>query len=299
MSAVSLAEHSHQHNGKKSLGIALGITTFFFLVELVGGIVTNSLALLADAWHMLNDASALVFAIAAAWIAGRPANVKKTFGYYRTEILAAFLNGIFLWAVVIFIFYEAIQRLQSPAAVKTFEMLIIAFFGLLVNGLSAFVLSKSEKESLNVKGAFLHVLADAAGSVGVISAGLIMYFTGWYQVDPIISVMIGLLIFYSSFKLLRESVNVLLEGVPPGIDANAVEKKIREQEGVKGVHDLHVWCITPTKICALSCHIVVKKGTNRKKLTSDLIAILKREFGIDHTTIQLEDEGYPKAVSEH
>lgn len=296
---LPLAEHHHQPNSKRYLGIALGITASFFIIELFGGIVTNSLALSADAWHMLNDASALIFAIAAAWIAGKPADAKKTFGYYRTEILAAFLNGIFLWAVVIFIFYEAIQRFQSPAAVETFEMLIIAFFGLLANGLSAFILSKFEKESLNVKGAFLHVLADAAGSMGVISAGLIMYFTRWYQADPIISMLIGLLIFYSSAKLVRDSVNVLLEGVPPGIDVKAVEQRIREQEGVKGVHDLHVWCITPTKICALSCHIVVKKGTNRKKLTANLIAMLRQEFGIDHTTIQLEDEGYPKAISEH
>jgi cobalt-zinc-cadmium efflux system protein len=277
----------------------LGITAFFFFVELVGGIVTNSLALLADAWHMLNDASTLVFAVAAAWIAERPANSKKTFGYYRTEILAAFLNGIFLWIVVIFIFYEAIQRLQNPATVETSEMLIIAFFGLLANGLSAFVLSKSEGESLNVKGAFLHVLADAAGSMGVISAGLIMYFTGWYYADPIISMMVSLLIFYSSFKLLQDSINVLLGGVPPGIDVNEVERKIMEQEGVKEVHDLHVWCMTPTKICALSCHIVVKEGTNKRKLISNLMSMLKQEFGIDHTTIQLEDEGYPKALSEH
>lgn len=295
----SLAEHHHQPDSKRYLGIALGITISFFIIELVGGILTNSLALSADAWHMLNDASALIFAIAAAWIAGKPADAKKTFGYYRTEILAAFLNGIFLWAVVLFIFYEAMQRFQNPVAVQTFEMLLIAFFGLLANGLSAFILSKSERESLNVKGAFLHVSADAAGSIGVISAGVIMYFTGWYQVDPIISIVIGLLIFYSSAKLVKDSVNVLLEGVPPGIDVNAVEKAITAQEGVKGVHDLHVWCITPTKICALSCHIVVKRGTNRKRLTANLIALLKQEFGIDHVTIQLEDEGYPKAVSEH
>ncbi|MEM3627682.1 MAG: cation diffusion facilitator family transporter [Candidatus Bathyarchaeia archaeon] len=289
----------HQHKGRIYLGIALGITAVFFIIELIGGIMTNSLALLADAWHMLNDASALVFAFVAAWIAERPIDAKKTFGYYRAEILAAFLNGIFLWIVVAFIFYEAIQRIQNPAAVEIFEMLIIAFLGLLANGMSAFVLSKSKKESLNVKGAFLHVAADAAGSVGVISAGVIMYFTGWYQVDPLISMLVGILIFHSSFKLVRESVNVLLEGVPPGIDVNAVERRILEQRGVKDVHDLHVWCITPTKICALSCHVVVERGMNRKRLTSDLISMLKEEFGIDHTTIQLEEEGYPKAVSEH
>jgi cobalt-zinc-cadmium efflux system protein len=294
-----MEEYPHPHESRRCLGIALGITMVFFISELVGGILTNSLALLADAWHMLNDASALVLALAAAWISERPVDRKKTFGYNRVEILAAFLNGIFLWVVVVFIFYDAIQRIQNPSTVKIFEMLIIAFFGLLANGLSALILSTSERESLNVEGAFLHVLADAAGSVGVILAGLIMHFTKWYQVDPIISMIVGLLIFYSSFKLVRDSVNVLLEGVPPSIDANAVEQKILEQKGVKGVHDLHVWCITPTKIRAMSCHIVIEKGTNRKKLTSDLITVLKQEFEIDHTTIQLEEEGYPKAVGEH
>jgi cobalt-zinc-cadmium efflux system protein len=292
----------HEHKpprGRRYLAIALGITAIYFVVELVGSIITNSLALLADAWHMLNDASALVFAIFAAWVAERPVDVKKTFGYYRAEILAAFLNGIFLWAVVVFIFYEAIQRIQSPLRVQSFDMTIIAFFGLVANGVSAYVLSKSRSESLNVKGAFLHVLSDALGSIGAVAAGLIMYLTGQYLADPIISMLLGLLIFYSSWKLVHESLNVLLEGVPYGIDVNAVERRIRKSKGVKDVHDLHVWCITPTKICALSCHVIVEEKTDRKKLLSDLMSMLKEEFGIDHTTIQLEDEGYPKAVSEH
>jgi cobalt-zinc-cadmium efflux system protein len=159
--------------------------------------------------------------------------------------------------------------------------------------------TESREKSLNVRGAFLHALSDALGSVGVISAGLIMYFTKRYEADPLISVMIGLLIFYGSWKLVRESINVLLEGVPYGIDVNAVEQKIMQLKGVKRVHDLHVWCITPTKMCLMSCHIVVKTGTNRKNLMTDLISMLKEQFGIDHTTIQLESEGYPKAVGEH
>ncbi|MEM3697057.1 MAG: cation diffusion facilitator family transporter [Candidatus Bathyarchaeia archaeon] len=293
----------HKNSGPirsvKYLEIALGITLTFFVIELVGGILTNSLALLADAWHMLNDAAALIFALMASWISMRPTNVKKTFGYYRAEILAAFLNGVFLWGIVIFIFYEAIQRLQNPIRVESLNMLIIAFSGLAANGLSAITLSKSKSESLNVKGAFLHVLADALGSIGAISAGVIMYFTGWYQADAIISMMLGALIFYSSWKLVRESINVLLEGVPYGINLNAVERRIMEQEGVNEVHDLHVWCITPTKMCCMSCHIVVKKDIDKRKLLSDLMKILSEEFGIDHTTIQLEDEGYPKAISEH
>lgn len=283
------------------LQIALGVTISFFFIELAGGIFTNSLALLADSWHMLNDATALTFALIAAWVAQKPVDLKKTYGYYRTEILAAFLNGIFLWVVVIFIFYEAILRIQSPAQVKSLDMFIIAVAGLAANGVSAMVLSKSREESLNIKGAFLHVLTDTLGSVGAISAGLIMYFTSppWYQADPIASILVGILIFYSSSMLIRESLNVLLEGVPRGIDVNAVEQKIMEFKDVKGVHDLHVWCITPTKICAMSCHIVVEANADRKQLISDLIITLRKEFGIDHTTIQIEEEGYPKAGSEH
>jgi cobalt-zinc-cadmium efflux system protein len=299
MSTIPMRERSYPQSGKRNLGIALGITIAFFFIELVGGIITNSLALAADAWHMLNDAFALAFALVAARLAERPIDVKKTYGYHRTEILAAFLNGIFLWIVVIFIFYEAIRRFQHPPTVESLEMLVIATSGLVANGLCAVVLSKSKSESLNIKGAFLHVLSDTLGSVGAISAGLIMYYAKWYEADPLISILIGLLIFYGSLKLTRESVNVLLEGVPYGIDVNAVERKITELKGVKGVHDLHVWCITPTKMCIMSAHVVVNKGANKKKILSDLISMLKEEFGIDHTTIQLEEEGYPKALSEH
>jgi len=292
-------EHLQSSKALKYLGIVLGITASFFIIELAGGILTNSLALLTDAWHMLNDVSALALALVAAWLAQRPINIRKTYGYYRAEILAALLNGVFLWAIVVFVFYEAIQRIQHPAEVKSLEMLTIAVFGFVANGAAVIILSKSKKESLNVKGALLHVFADMLGSIGAIAAGLIMYFTGWYQVDPLTSMMIGLLIFYSSGQLIRDSVNVLLEGVPPNIDLNAVESRIIQLEGVKSVHDLHVWCMTPTKMCIMSAHVVIKKKTNRKKLISTLISTLKKEFGIDHTTIQIEDEGYPKADSEH
>jgi cobalt-zinc-cadmium efflux system protein len=299
MSRASAHRHEHSHSSRKHLGIALGITASFFVLELVGAYVTNSLALMADAWHMLNDASALAFALVAAWIAERPNDDRKTFGYYRTEIIAAFLNGIFLCIIVILIFYNAIQRIQNPASVETSEMLTIATLGLAANGLSALVLARSKSESLNIRGAYLHVISDTLGSVAVIAAGLIMLFTGWYQADPIFSMLVAGLILIGAYKLVRESVNVLLEGVPSGIDVNAVEHRIMEHKGVKGVHDLHVWCITPTRICALSCHIVMEEGTDRRKLTSDLIRMLEAEFGIDHTTIQLEEEGYPKSPHEH
>lgn len=292
-------EHFHPLKGTRYLGIALVITIFFFAVELVGGILTNSLALLTDAWHMLNHIFALIFAFVAAWLAQRPITLKRTYGYYRAEILAAFLNGIFLWAVAVYIFYYAILRIQQPTEVESLNMLIIAVLGLIANGLSAVVLSRLKDQSLNIRGAFLHVVADTLGSVGAISAGLIMVLTGWYLVDPLVSMMIGVLIFYSSGRLVQDSVNVLLEGVPSHIDVSALERRIIGLEDVEGVHDLHVWCITPAKMCCMSGHVVMKEGTDRKKLITTLINVLKEEFGIDHTTIQLEDEGYPKAVSEH
>ena len=281
------------------MAVAMGITASFFVIELVGGILTNSLALQTDAFHMLTDVVALAYALVAVWLAQRPVTLKRTYGYYRVEILSAFLNGIFLWAVVIFIFYEAVQRIQRPADVQSLNMLIIAVLGLVANGLVAGVLARSRNESLNLKGAFLHVVADVLGSVGAISAGLIMFFTGWYQADPIASIMIGVLVFYSSGKLVRDSVNVLLEGVPSHIDVSAVERRILGMKGVKNIHDLHVWSIADTKICCMSSHVVVEDGTNGKELVTKLIDILNEEFGIDHTTIQLEDENYPKAAHEH
>lgn len=292
-------DNLHPRRSTRYLGIALGITVFFFIVELFGGLLTNSLALLTDAWHMLNDILALVFALIAAWLALRPVTMSKTYGYYRAEILAAFLNGIFLWAVAVFILYQAIQRIQQPIPVESLNMLIIAVLGLMANGLAAVALSKSKDASLNVKGAFLHVVADTLGSVGAISAGLIMVFTEWYLADSLISIMISIMIFYSSGKLVRDSLNVLLEGVPSHIDVSTLERRIIEVRGVRDVHDLHVWCITPTKMCCMSGHVVVEEWADRKKLITTLIDMLKKEFGIDHTTIQIEDEGYPKAAGEH
>ena len=292
-------EHHHPVRGTRYIAIALGITISFFFIELVGGILTNSLALVSDAWHMLNDAFALVLSLIAAWFALRPASIKRTYGYYRAEIIAAFLNGIFLWAVVVFIFYEAVQRLQQPTEIQSFSMMIIAVLGLLANGLSALTLSRSKDESLNVKGALLHVIADTLGSVGAIFAGLVIQTTGWYQADPLISMMIGALIFYSSWKLVRDSLNILLEAVPAHINLSALEERITKMDDVRDVHDLHVWCITPSKTCCMSGHVVVEESTDRKALTSKLIHMLKEEFGIDHVTIQLEEEGYPKAPGEH
>ncbi|MGQ9781450.1 MAG: cation diffusion facilitator family transporter [Nitrososphaeria archaeon] len=283
----------------KRLGVALSITLAFFVVELLGGILTNSLALLTDAWHMLNDVFGLAFAVAASLVASRPNTVKKTYGYYRVEIVAGFLNGILLWAIVIFIVLEAFQRIQKPQPIDSLNVLVIALFGLVANGLSALVLSKGRRSSLNVKGAFLHVLSDALGSIGVISAASIMLLTEWYQADAVISIFVGALMFYGAGKLVFESLNILLEGVPVGIDMPLLERRISGIHGVKSVHDLHVWCITPNKTCCLSCHIILEEKVDRKALLSELIHVLKKEFGIDHTTFQFEGEDYPKAANEH
>jgi cobalt-zinc-cadmium efflux system protein len=290
---------SHVLRATSALAIALGITASFFVIELVGGILTNSLALQTDAFHMLTDVFALAYALFAAWLAQRPVTLKRTYGYYRVEILSAFLNGIFLWAIVVFIFYEAIQRIQQPAGVQSLNMLVISVLGLIANGLVAATLSRSRNESLNLKGAYLHVVADVLGSVGAISAGLIMFFTGWYVADPIASIMISVLVLYSSGKLVRDSVNVLLEGVPPHIDVASLERRIVGVKGITNIHDLHVWSIADTKMCCMSSHVVVEEGIDRKELITKLIHMLKEEFGIDHTTIQLEGEDYPKAAGEH
>lgn len=285
--------------GVSALKISFTVTLVFFFVELVGGLLSNSLALISDAWHMLNDVFAIFFALLASWIAGRPLDGRKTFGYYRSEVVAAFLNGVFLCVVVVFLFYEAFLRLINPVYVEGFGMLVVAFLGFLANGVSAYVLHKSEGASLNVKAAFLHVIADIFGSVGAISAALIIYFTGWFLADSIISIVIGVLILYGSFKLILESLNVLLEGVPSNINLKAVEEKILAEGGVESVHDLHVWCVTPDKMCILTAHVVVGADVNQRHLLSRLIDGLKKDFGIDHVTIQFETEGFPKSANEH
>ncbi|MCX8189253.1 MAG: cation diffusion facilitator family transporter [Nitrososphaeria archaeon] len=286
-------------NGLVALKISFTLTLIFFFVELFGGLLFNSLALIGDAWHMLNDVFALFFALLASWVARRPLNERKTFGYYRSEVVAAFLNGVLLCAVVIFLFYEAYLRLMNPVHVEGFGMLVVSLLGFFANGLSAYVLHKSEGESLNVKGAFLHVIADMFGSIGAISAALIIYFTGWVLADSIISIFIGLLILYGSAKLIHESLNVLLEGVPSHINLKSVEEKILGEYGVESVHDLHVWCVTPDKMCILTAHVVVGDKVDQKRLLSKLLDGLKKDFGIDHVTIQFETKDFPKAANEH
>ncbi len=291
-------EHERAPGTTKYLGIALAITAIFFIVELIGGVLTRSLALQSDAWHMLRDMAALAFAFMVARLALKPPSVRKTYGYHRAEILSSFLNGMFLIAVMVFIILQAISRLRNPVEIETEGMLLIAVAGLVANVLAALALTKSE-ESLNVRAAMLHCLSDATASVGVIVGGVIIHFTGLHHIDAVISIIIAVVVVYFSLRIIFQSMNILLEGAPPGVDPKAVERRIRRFKGVKDIHDLHIWCMTPTRVCAMSCHVVIEDGVNRKNLITSMMFALKEEFGIDHTTIQLEEKGYPKSAEEH
>jgi len=277
--------HNHQHTGR--LKLALGLTFVYMLAEAAGGWLTGSLALLADAGHMLTDAGAMILTLAAFWLAVRPPSSKKTYGYYRLEILTALINGVVLILISIWIFIEAYKRFDSPPAVKSGEMTLIAAGGLLINLVSAWLLHGGHRENLNMRGAWLHVMGDALGSVAAIAAGVLMYAFGWYWADPVCSALIGVIIIYGSWHLIRESVNVLLEGTPAHIDLVAVEEVILKTEGVDNVHDLHIWTIT-SGLEALSAHVIHRHEIKQIDLLKELRTTLHERFGIDHLTIQME-----------
>jgi cobalt-zinc-cadmium efflux system protein len=257
------------------------------IAEAVGGWFTNSLSLVADAGHMLTDVAALALTLFAIWFAARPATSKKTYGYYRLEILAAFVNGIALVLLSIWIIYEAIQRWQNPPDVAAAPLTLIALGGLIVNVIAAYLLHSDHKHDLNMRGAFLHVVGDLLGSVAAIVAGILIWSMGWLWADPLGSVMISAIIIFSSWRLILESVNVLLEGTPRHISLTSVEDLILETEGVGGVHDLHVWTIS-SGIDALSAHITHDDTVVHSVLLARVRKNLHERFGIDHLTIQME-----------
>lgn len=271
----------------RRLTLALSITSIYFVAEVVGGLITNSLALLSDAGHMFSDVAALGLSLFAFQMARRPATAKRTFGYHRLEILAALVNGLTLWLVVGFIFHEAYRRIFDPPEVQSLGMLVVASIGLLVNIAAGMILYGSPRESLNVRSAFLHVIGDALGSVAAIVAGIIMLLTGWYLADPLISVFIGLLILFTSWGLVKESVEILMQSVPEGIDVEEVQRAMEQVGGVVKVHDLHVWVVT-SGVFTLSAHAVVNGREDFHKVLNEIEQILRDRFHIDHTTIQLE-----------
>ncbi len=273
---------------QRRLALALPLMAVYVLAEVVGGLLTNSLALLADAGHMLSDVAALGLTLFAMWIARRPATATRTFGYYRAEILAALANGATLVAIAVYVFVEAWGRFRAPPEVQGGPMLAVAAGGLLVNLIGLWLLHGSRSESLSVRGAWLHVLGDALGSVGAIASGALIWTLGWSWADPVASVAIGLLILHSSWALLREAVAVLMEGVPGHIDLDSVRTALRGIERVSEVHELHVWSIS-SNLVSLSCHLVREEGGGADgALLHDARILLAREFGVHHATIQVE-----------
>lgn len=293
MTAAASNHHGHSHSreaSRRSLAIALGLTASYMVVELVGGIMANSLSLLADAGHMVTDAGAMGLALLAMWIAGRPASIERTFGWQRIEVLAALANALGLWLIAGAIFFEAYRRFLDPPSVNGSLMLVVGGIGLLVNLAAAAVLHRSAKESLNVEGAFLHVISDVLGSIAVIGAGLLILTTGWVLGDPIFGGIIGLLILISSARLLWKVIHVLMEGTPTHLDLHGLCQRLEQLDGITGVHDIHAWSIT-TGYDALSAHVTADMASlsSPGQVLERLRNIASQEFGISHVTIQLED----------
>ncbi len=278
----------NRESGTRALKIALVITAVFMIVEFAGGLWTNSLALTADAGHMLTDVAALGLSLFAAWFIRRPATPEKTFGYFRVEILAALLNGVFLVGIAVLVFYESYVRFFQPQAIRTTEMIFIGILGLIANLASAWVLHDSHIHSLNIRGAFLHVLGDILGSIAVIFAGVAIAVWGLFWADPGVSALVSVLILLSAWRLVRDSVLILLEGTPAHLNLGAMTKELCDVPGVSSVHDLHVWTLT-SGVHVMTCHAVLLPGENANQVLEQLNEVCLERFRVDHTTIQIED----------
>lgn len=266
---------------------ALLITALVMGLEIVAGFLSHSLALLADAGHMATDTAALGMSLFACWIARQPATRTKTYGFYRTEILAAFLNGLTLWLIVAWIVYEAVQKFFHPPVVRASMMLVTAVIGLAANLGCAWLLRPSRAQSLNLRGAYLHVLLDALGSVSVIGAAVVIWTTGWALADPVASLLVCAGILWGSWSLIRDSVNILLEGAPAHIEVTQVMRAMQAVPGVRRVHDTHIWTIT-SGMEAMSAHVLVDNSIGNQEVLDCLNKLLCDRFGIHHTTFQLE-----------
>ena len=281
--------HTPSSRHKNRLWAVFGLTSCFLAVEVVAAFATGSLSLLADAAHMLVDTGGLLMSLLAVWFAERPATPAKTYGYYRVEILAALVNGVVLCLLSVGILIKAYERLWAPPHVPAVPILLVAALGLLVNLVGIGLLRSGAGESLNVRGAYLEVLGDAASSAAVIVAGAVIWTTGWTVADPLASLAIALLILPRTWTLLRHAVNVLLEGAPAHLDVEEIESALCAAPRVLRVHDLHVWTLTSGRE-AMSAHVVVAPDAQAERILEDLHVILHARFGIDHTTIQVETE---------
>lgn len=286
-------DHAHAHRPRAALLTALAISGGFLVVEAAAALWTGSLALAADAGHMLADVGGLVLALFAARLAARPPTPRKTYGYHRAEILAALLNALVLLALSGVIGVEAYRRVWAPHEVPGGAMLAVALLGLLANAVSAVVLHREARASVNVRAAYLEVLADGLSSLGVLAAAVVILLTGWTGADSVVSVAIALFVVVRTWRLLVQLVNILLEGTPPHLDLEEIEAAMLEVDGVRRLHDLHVWTLTSGRE-AMSAHVVVDDVRESERLLERLHAVLHARFGIDHTTIQLETE--PPAV---
>ena len=280
---------------QKKLIMALGLTGSFMIAEVIGAWITGSLALLSDASHMFTDTAALAISLIALQIAKRPADQKRTFGYARLEILASTFNAVLLFLVAMYILYEAYQRFFMPAEIATGAMMWIAIAGLIINLISMRLLASASNESLNVKGAYLEVWSDMLGSLGVIIAALIIRFTGWPWVDTSVAVAIGLWVLPRTWQLLRESLGILMEGVPRGLDVTAIEATIRGVDGVTDVHDLHVWAVSSGSN-VMTSHVVIPDSADGDAVLAAVVDAFSDAFEIHHCTIQIERAAFHESV---
>ncbi|SHF68679.1 cobalt-zinc-cadmium efflux system protein [Modicisalibacter ilicicola DSM 19980] len=287
--------HAHEHapavtaDSEKRVFWAMLLTAGFMLAEIVGGIVSGSLALLADAGHMFSDSASLAMALAAFRLSARSPDPRRTFGYRRFQVLAAFVNGLTLFAIALWIFYSAIERLMSPVEVMAGPMMIIAIIGLFVNIVAFVILHRGDSGNLNLRGAAMHVLGDLLGSVAAIAAALIIMFTGWNAADPILSVLAAGLILRAAWQILRRSSHTLLEGTPDGVEVAEIRTALESIEEVESLHDVHLWGLTPQDPL-LSLHLVVRDGADHAGVLRQAYKLLRERFGITHATLQLEGE---------
>jgi len=279
--------HSHATANRKALWWVLVLTAGYLVAEVIGGILSGSLALIADAGHMALDVAAVALGLFASWVSQRPPTPTKTYGYYRAEILAALLNGITLVIVSLWIFYEAYERFGSPPEVKGGLMAVVAAGGLLVNVVAMWLMHSQKEAGLNMQGVWLHLLTDALGSVSAIVGGLLVWKFNWQLADPIISVLIGVLILFGAWKLLVECVDVLLVSVPRGVDTSKITSDVQALNQVLELHDLHVWALN-TGVTALSAHVKMEPGADYGQVLSRVSHLLREKHGIEHVTLQLE-----------
>ena len=292
--------HAMHRSDNRRLVIVLGVTAVYFVVELVAGYLTGSLALLSDAVHMLTDIAALCLGLLTLWISTRPASSGKTYGYLRAEILGALANGLFLWLLVAFIWFEAFDRMRHPHSVHGLPVMAVAIVGIGVNTFSAWMTfaEHGDHRGMAVRSVFVHVVSDLVGSIGVLLAGALEYFSGWQRADPAVSFLIGGLVLYGSWGLVRDGVDVLMESVPAHVDLDQLRQDLLAVAGTEEVHDLHVWCLS-TRQFALSAHAVVTVDADRDRVLADMCHLLQTKFNIHHLTVQLERDNRREHEPEH